>query len=470
MRLKLTKALSLAALAPLVAAAAASCASQTDPVLVFANYESYMSEDLKARLRDEHRGLRFDYFTSNENMISNFKNGTYAIGAASTYAIIELIRQNELEPIDWSVFNLRKPMSGDPIVTANDALSLFIAPVQRILTGFAETPNLLEYCVPYFFQSFVFAYRGQQIPALADPGITWSALLDAVGSNPGRFADAKLAAVEDERSLFSVANLIASQNATVNPSPDSVRPSIPEYEGIFRNWSDGSRINTATLGKNPVPIFLNSDSTAILNRLATGAVNGAFLFNGDAIFAAQGGEDATTNPPTSDDFHFVTPADTPLALDCLVVSNKTLAKHPGRADEIYGILGTTALEGCDSNDPDAFEAMGADGLYANGPMSNFAYVQYVSPLKIVSGTAEDQADPNDANPDPALDVINSVVYTNQYFGDPDPNVDPMAEKITAAYTIPAKDNLTDYVEAPLNAWQKQAIVNAYVRFKASNWN
>ena len=51
------------------------------------------------------------------------------------------------------------------IQNSQQALSLFTPEVQTLLTSFKDIgiDNLLDYCVPYFFQSYIFAYRGDEI-------------------------------------------------------------------------------------------------------------------------------------------------------------------------------------------------------------------------------------------------------------------------------------------------------------------
>lgn len=438
---------------PIIATAITSCSSNLNNSLIFANFESYMSLDLQSRLSKEFDNLRFDYYSSNENMITNFKNGTYTIGNASTYSVIELINQNQLVPLDWSFFNLKNPLTQEPILTADDALSLFIPVVQNILKGYPKIGNLLEYCVPYFLQTYIFAYRGDEINFAIDSN--WTNILDTIGQNHTRFGSSKLGAVEDQRTLFSVANLVNSASGTTNVNPPQTlnKPSIQDYLTIYENLSNNNRINIHTLGKNPEPIFLNSDSSIILNKLATSSLNGAMLFNGDAIFAAQGGEDSLSSLPTSTNFHFVVPKSTPIALDCLVI-NKTNIKTTSQLHNVYQIIKNVTLEGSDSNDPNEFETK-ENNIYKYGPMLNFSYVQYTSPLQIISGQ-----DPN----------IKSVVYTNNYFeNESDP---ALSEKIKQAYgvEIPPNINIINLVEDPLNVWQKQAIINSYLRFKNFRWS
>jgi len=64
--------------------------------------------------------------------------------------------------------------NGNLITNGTDALSLFIDPIQNIIKGttniysnlFKPEENLLDYCIPYFLQSFMFAYKGDAISEL----------------------------------------------------------------------------------------------------------------------------------------------------------------------------------------------------------------------------------------------------------------------------------------------------------------
>lgn len=455
-----------------------SCANEAQTNLVFGNFESYMSPDLQNELQDKYSNLSFDYYSSNENMISNFKNGTYTIGVPSTYALIELAKSNQIQKIDWSRFGLHMP--DDPtkqITTATDALSLFSEPVQNILQGYKTSfgiDNLLEYSVPYFFQDYIFAYRGPKIDEFSDPlnPPTWSNILDYVGTHPERFNNGRFGAVEDERSLFSVAKLIKNVEEStpgapisVNPKINDPKPSIDDYINVFENLSSGNRINATTLGDNPVPIFLNSDSNAILNRLALGTLNGAMLYNGDAIFSALGGDVVSDTKPTGDNFHIVTPKYTPLALDLMVINKTTTENNPALLDESYQIIKKVGLENSDETDPTLFQAelpaknSTGDPLYVNGPMQNFSYILYTSPLKIISGLNN-------------KDNLNSVIK-NKDGGFFDNEDSALTDEINSAYyagdNIPPKE-ISNFVESPINAFQKQAMINAYLRFKEKMWN
>lgn len=89
----------------------------------------------------------------------------------STSVMDTLISENLVQKIDWSVFKLKNPETGEEIDNAQKALQLYTKPVQTILQNTyqndrGEKINLLDYGIPYFFQTFNFGYRGEKIPTL----------------------------------------------------------------------------------------------------------------------------------------------------------------------------------------------------------------------------------------------------------------------------------------------------------------
>ncbi|QZX48892.1 spermidine/putrescine ABC transporter substrate-binding protein [Mycoplasma sp. E35C] len=365
---------------------------------VYANFESYMSPKLMSKIRNENTNLQFDFVSSNENLMTNFKNKTYTIGTASTYAVIDLIEQGILQPIDWTKFNLSYLNDENELIkinNANDALGLFTDQVQQILTSYSiknQPINLLEYSVPYFFQSFVFAYRGEVIDQLVDHQSNWSDIIKTISSDQykDRFSDNKLGIVEDERSIYSVANLIKTQNdaqPTVNPLDTQIQTN--DFSEVYQYIaSAGLNANNFVTGTRSTAL-LNSDSAVILNNLASKRINGAIMFNGDAIYAAQGGEFLKDeDKPTSEDFHIVTPKQTPLALDLITINKLNIDQYPELLNQSYDVIKQVALEGVDqTNDDFVAEVEDSDPddpEYKYGPLDNFNFVQYTSPLRKIS--------------------------------------------------------------------------------------
>ncbi|UTS70581.1 type 2 periplasmic-binding domain-containing protein [Mycoplasma bradburyae] len=488
---------------------------------VYGNFESYMSPNLQKQLLSEYNNLQFNSVPSNENLITNFKNKTFTIGTASTYAVIDLIRQGSLIKLDWTKFNLSYLNDEDQLVkinNANDALDLFTDQVKEILTSYSikgEKINLLDYSVPYFFQSFVFAYRGPKIASLVDHESSWYDIISTITNEKhrARFNNNKLGIVEDERSLYSVANLIktAQDNQEITVNPKSNQLSQAEFYNVYKAIADAglNYHNLSDLNKSTT--LLNSDSSVIYNNLASRRVNAAIMFNGDAIYSAQGGEyhSDKNDPkkPTSEDFHIITPKYTPLALDLIVINKSNIDQYPSFLDQSYKIIRKVALEGLDQDldnfqaelkdeaDSDNQEAMNDnstmmteanestesmnnnnmggtesstnpmesegsenkeeesdesdDVVYKYGPLENFNYVQYTSPLKKIS--------------DPEKGLV-----AKEGWLDVD-GQDELSENINSAYFIENVADVNRFIESPINDIQKASLINAYARFKSDWW-
>ncbi|WP_228444765.1 type 2 periplasmic-binding domain-containing protein [Mycoplasma tullyi] len=431
---------------------------------VYANFESYMSPNLQSELRQTYNNLQFDTFASNEKAITNFKNETYTIGTLSTYAVLDLIHQGILQKLDWSQFDLSYLNDEDqevPIKNSTDALALFTDDVQKVLTSYSidnKPVNLLDYAVPYFFQSLVFAYRGAKIDSLVDHQSSWYDILNTISSEQyrDRFNNNRLGIVEDERSLYSIANIIKTskdnQEVSVNPPPSQL--TLNQFADVYQEIADAG-INFHNLAtNNRSTALLNSDSSVILNNLDSGRINGGIMFNGDAIFSAQGGEfhgeEDDPLKPTSEDFHIVTPVNTPLALDLIVVNQLNIRHFPGFLEQSYKVIRKVALEGVNQTLADFQEVLTEDPetIYKNGPLENFNYVQYTSPLKKIS------------------DPENGLVAAEGWLEVP--NQEELSENINSAYFIKDVKNVTNFIEAPLNDIQKASLVNAFARFK-DNW-
>lgn len=284
-----------------------------------------------------------------------------------------------------------------PIHNANDALGLFTDEVQEILTSYSidnKPVNLLDYAVPYFFQSLVFAYRGAKIDSLVDHQSSWYDILSTISSEQyrDRFNNNKLGIVEDERSLYSIANLIKTtkenQTVTVNPPPSQL--TLSDFYNVYQEIADAGINYRNFATNNRSTALLNSDSSVILNNLDSGRIDGGIMYNGDAIFSAQGGEFHAEKDdplkPKSEDFHIVTPVNTPLALDLIVVNKLNIEQFPGFLDQAYQVIKKVGLEGVNETLAD-FQAVlteKPETIYKNGPLENFNYVQYTSPLKKIS--------------------------------------------------------------------------------------
>ncbi|WP_027122089.1 spermidine/putrescine ABC transporter substrate-binding protein [[Mycoplasma] imitans] len=434
---------------------------------VYANFESYMSPNLQSELRSTYKNLQFDTFSSNENAITNFKNKTYTIGTLSTYAVLDLISQGILQKLDWTKFDLtylNDEGQEVPVNNATDALPLFTTDVQKILTSYSingQPVNLLDYAVPYFFQSLVFAYRGPKIESLVDHESSWYDVLSTISSEKyrDRFNNSLLGIVEDERSIYSIGNVIQTTKnggaVSVNPPPSQL--SLEQFYDVYKQIADAGVNYKNLAGKVKSTALLSSDATVIINNLVSKRNTGGIMFNGDAIFSAQGGEfhgeDGDPLKPTSENYHIITPVNTPLALDMIVINRLNIQQFPGFLDQSYEVIKKVGLQGVNETLED-FQAVVGDNpddpnpVYKNGPLENFNYVQYTSPLKIIS------------------DPETGLVATEGWLDVADE--EELTNNINSTYFIHGVENLKNFVEAPLNDIQKSSLINAFARFK-NNW-
>lgn len=401
--------------------------------IIFANYQSYLSPWLSNSLQQRY-GVKFQYFNVAEEVPGQYKLNNYDLSVVSTSVMDTLISENLVQKIDWSVFKLKNPETGEEIDNAQKALQLYTKPVQTILQNTyqndrGEKINLLDYGIPYFFQTFNFGYRGEKIPAL-NPDNTnpsWKAMLTTIGGEP-RFKSQpnqpKIAMVEDPRTILSTAQLISSN--TVNFAE---KRSVQQLTNVYQQLVDQG-LNKSNLGN--LPIVLNSDSNTLIDLLTKGpddkGVSGAFLYNGDLFYAANGGD--LEIPLSADNFHIVKNDHMLYALDMINFSNKiTKVFEKGSNNQLmadsklakmYQLVKTLSFEGlsdlagilsesevstdldssqkaliqakvmgnCNTDDCYSYDAnlndKGPDGgvnSYKYAPAINFDHVNYTPPLK-----------------------------------------------------------------------------------------
>lgn len=420
-------------------------ASTTQNDFVLANYQSYIDNQgnddpsageiypsVASHLSNQF-GLSYDYFETAEAALNLIKKNTADIVNTTTYDLVNWVQgksENELpiKKLDWAKFQIPN------INNADDALALFVPELQGVLKGYdldkdGQNDNLLEYGIPYFLQDYIFAYRGEEIQALSKP-LNWKELLDTLSSDgvKERFSATKypqIFAVEDPRSFLSIANNIyETENSGSEPSND-----FDSIVNRYLNLADRfNKISSNVMALNP-------DANVILNKLATTQVQGAFCFNGDALYASFGGDEG--EEATSDDFHIVKPTDTIAALDMFTINNNLSGEKEERAYRVLGELCLGIYEKADNS-----IAYPTDADYdpeASWTYRNFNYVNYTAPLK----------------------KINEYIMSN-YFSDAEPKLKDLREKIFNV-SLTDKNNF----EQPISNLQKSNIAFAWVNFKAS---
>ena len=374
---------------------------------VFGNFQSYMSTDVMDQLQNEY-DVNWQYYATNAEIPTYIKNKTLDAAVASNNMIAQLAVEGEIQPIQWQRFGLKyedpKTRTIKNVETYKD-MQYIVSPVTwelcSTLAKEAHLPggdeaNLLEYCIPYFMQDFVFAYRGPKIEQLADDASFYDIFNyitnKSIPNNPFLAKNSSVMMIKDARTTYDVAKLIEAKRNNVpedkiqiNPDKKSwlvadeknsgYAPSIQSITNTYKNISD----YYANSG-NRNAITFNSDSGIVLNKLASNEIKGAFLYNGDAVYAAAGGDvsnggqnlpefgDDITNP--ENEFHVIIPKDNLVAMDGIVFNSSLSGK---KLDEAYDLAYQISLSGL--NPGDDLNAK-VDDEYKYLSVRNFDFVNY----------------------------------------------------------------------------------------------
>ena len=306
----------------------ASCVSVSGgSSFIYSNFESYMSPDVEIALNEKY-GVDFISYPTNDQIYQLLKNNEVEIVTPSGYEAVSLIEDNLIQKMDWNKFNI------PGITNSEEAKTLFTPETVIAMTSFTDKTNkpinLLDYGVPYFAQDFVFAYRGPKIPSLHALDINWKTTLDIVSREPRFNATIQnsrqplLWAIDDERTLYSIPRLIETNSTNLNPQPNA---SISELTTTYKHLID----ILAPMGKRNFQ--LKSDSNVVLNALADRQAMGALLYNGDAFFAAYGGDSGVEIP--EGDFHIVKPKNSVVAVEIVAIDNEVVGE---KLDKSYDVI------------------------------------------------------------------------------------------------------------------------------------
>lgn len=367
-----------------------NCNSAFNSTIQFANFESYMSQDLIDDLSHKYN-IQFPYYTTNEVIETKFAN-YYDIAIPSCYQMLVLQQKDMLEKIDWSLFDIKG------VENAEDAKAIFnkelIDDVNKWVKDWTADPkhnfkepinNILDYCVPYFAQSLMFAYKGpsqtfyhhdKQPISGENENITWDDIFYTFSpSSP--IADffkpqrnQCCAMLDDCRSIYDVARIIDTNNETNEPNLElTLEDAKKTYDCItkyFENYVGNSWIQIQT------------DSGNIATNLSNhnGGYLGAITWSGDILYAAMGAGEF--DPWDAKNLHIVKPLGgaTLNEVDTIVI-NKQSKKDK---NSIYNIIKQVALDGCQVNEKELF-AKNEKDQYKYWTIRNFDAIGYTPVLK-----------------------------------------------------------------------------------------
>ena len=423
-----------------------SCSNSDE--IVLANFESYMNLDLIDKY-DEN--INFLYYQTNEEIESKYRK-YYDLAIPSTYEVISLIQKHWVKKIDWARFELHDK-NNNLIKNGTDALGLFTSTIQNIIKSetsffnnlFNENENLLDYCIPYFLQCFMFAYKGKEIPELKN-ATNWEEYTNFIGNKtnpnlPNVFKPIKtsrIGCIDDGRTFFDLCHLIKTQKLNPNNpkewciNPDNENKSIKEMKNDF-NYLTRKFSNNC--------FYFNSDSQVILQSLSTpkdGNLS-SFAYNGDILYAAMGAE--VNEPYEPDNFHIDHLDAKPLTLDALVINSKN-DDNQQKLDKIYKFVKSLFLDHVDSNE---ISNMDENNQYRYDPMRNFDFLRYTSPFQSID------------------DYVNGNYFTDVDFSLDDEQI----ELYKSIYNIKINSNIDiiNLIESLINDLCKSNMHWAYVEKK-----
>ncbi|MDE5841602.1 MAG: hypothetical protein K2H11_01345, partial [Malacoplasma sp.] len=435
-----------------------SCSSSQSFYL--ANYESYISDNLLSELENEFSSSNFNYrtYSTNEDLERNFLTN-YDVAIPSLYLAAKYANEGKLLPIDWESFELhqldengiQKP---EMIKNAKDALTLFTPQTRNQLTAYwledaykidnideiNQEAGLLNYCVPYFLQDVSFGYN-LSIEDKKIKELKWNDYINHISNlnnslqsswneiikylyekiNDGSLKE-RTAIVDDYSTLYSIARIMQTENDETTVNPDYTKSGkLKSYEGnlsIEESFDTLKYLFNFNQIKRKNSILLNSDSNTILNDFAKNFSQAIISYNGDLLYAMQGGDDFsyTTNEKDFQEWmtknlitikenetskkrdfklKLVKPDQTLSVMDCMVI-NKELTTKKGTVETAHEVIKKIGLEGSDfslyeSSEnkiyPEERELIfdtNEDDEYIYGPMLNFDYVNYTSPLLTIN--------------------------------------------------------------------------------------
>lgn len=392
------------------------------------------------------KDFKYRTFATNEDLERNFETN-YDLAVPSMYLIAKWANQGKVLTLDWSKFGL-KNKDGSLITTASQAMNLFTKETQDVLKAYdlseaykisnsygeyvSEDAGLLNYCVPYFMQNFMLGYKSTNNWNPNNLSLHWDEIIDLLKENISNNKINKVAAIEDYRMLYSIARLIEDRrngvvNTTVNPNvngdgyvdDNDNTKFLTQYTTKISRETFEKTFEYLSLSSIKNKYFLSDDSNKVLNEFANPNGSQAIMsFNGDLLFGTQGGDDYTydpSDPSTADtfmnwfksfyhndfDIKAIKPQRTLALLDAMTVNRQRVTKN-NHIETAYSVLKKVGLEGADHKlyeyDTDTKDSytynqnqledqpifFQEDNQYIYGPMVNFDYMQYTSPLQTLN--------------------------------------------------------------------------------------
>lgn len=353
----------------------------------FANFESYMDSDLIKDLED-HYNIQFPYYTVTENIETKFQR-YYDTAVPSCYEMFTLLKKGWLSPIEWDKFDIgvgdaeaAKGLFNETII---DTINVQFQDYVDKDTTFdwstvfpGKQVNVLIYGIPYFAQSFTFAYKSNNeitFHKYAEPHAetdkpSWEDIYYTV-ANDNYFRLDKghsVSMLDDSKSIYDIARICETSLAG-----QEITNEVPEQTSKARMIETFNSITSTMSGKKSKYI-VNTDSGTISKLFAD--PNGsaaAFTWSGDTIYAAKGAEEYE---PSIDKFHLQSGSNASLdEVDLIVINNKNdKEEFKQKKEQIYKVIKQICFDGFGATDIGAYDQ--EKDRYKYWTMQNFDSLNY----------------------------------------------------------------------------------------------
>lgn len=201
----------------------ASCSGSKQQELIIYNWGEYIAEDTIAGFEAKYPQYKVVYrtFETNETMYPNLDK-SYDVIIPSEYMVCRLIREERIQPIDWSLI---------PNVTEN------MDPMFNTLTYDEDkslSDDVLNYAVPYLYCTVGLIYDANKITLpenVTDAETIWSILFDSEYANEIGMYDSMRESIGtalnylgysinsmNESELQEALNLLVEQKANIKPT------------------------------------------------------------------------------------------------------------------------------------------------------------------------------------------------------------------------------------------------------------
>ncbi len=283
------------------------------------NYQSYINPELKSKIK---KNYSYKEYKSIAEFINAINNNKAIAGISTDYMVVDLINNKKISKINFQEsFGIKTPTNYYTKQT-NDQLNFFdnyLAPNAKVrgdVDGDGNKDHFWEYLIPVWINNKVFIYNPSKIKKniISDNQLndqSYTKILKEFHKNNIDVISWTNAPIEN--SVIGSENLNGN-NFSTNLTLDNYKKWIDEFAKIVKNGT-GFAIN------NGLKNIFEDDSDIVLQSAIDpkSSVNGAYLFNGDALDAYWSVDNFSNVPDGT--IQLVKPKNSPSFIDGFVVSS-----------------------------------------------------------------------------------------------------------------------------------------------------